>query len=67
VLMTLEGQTEADQVNAFVLDVAVEDIEVVAVVTNGAKSVHTRLAQSGTPGACQPGVCATRVYQCHVV
>jgi hypothetical protein len=30
--MTLEGQTESDQVNTFVLDVAVEDIEVVAVV-----------------------------------
>jgi len=31
------------------------------------KSVHTRLAQSSTPGAGQPGACAIRVYQCHVV
>lgn len=32
VLMTLEGQTQADQVNALVLHIAAEDAEVVAIV-----------------------------------
>jgi len=32
VLMTLEGQTQADQINALVLHIAAEDVEVVAIV-----------------------------------